>query len=164
MNAAKQAELSLHVRCVAHTINLATQRGLQVSQINRLSWEDKAHSKVFAQEHNSYGSFDQSLLELPQHKLINDVPTRWNSSYDMMQRFLEQQTAIEAVLLTKDVKKNAKDVHFLSDLCNRECHERTGTNQFFLELYVPNNHAAVLFEVQNVVYKLFSYSRYTDLG
>lgn len=33
---------------------------------------------------------------------------------------------------------------------------------FLLELSVPNKHAAVLFEVQNVVYKLFSYSRYTD--
>ena len=52
---------------------------------------------------------------MPQHKLINDVPTRWNSSYDMVQRFLEQQAAIEAVLLTKDVKKNAKNVHFLSE-------------------------------------------------
>lgn len=57
----------------------------------------------------------QSLLELPQHKLINDVPTRWNSSYDIVQPFLEQQAAIEAVLLTKDVKENAKDVHLLSE-------------------------------------------------
>ena len=57
----------------------------------------------------------QSLLELPQHKLINDVPTRWNSSYDIVQPFLEQQAAIKAVLLTKDVKKNAKDVHLLSE-------------------------------------------------
>ena len=57
----------------------------------------------------------RSLLELPQHKLINDVPTRWNSSYDMVQQFLEQQEAIEVVLLTKDVKKNAKDVDLLSE-------------------------------------------------
>lgn len=57
----------------------------------------------------------QSLLELPQHKLINDVLTRWNSSYDIVQPFLEQQAAIEAVLLTKDVKKNAKDVHLQSE-------------------------------------------------
>ena len=33
----------------------------------------------------------------------------------MMQPFLEQQAAIKAVLLTKDVKKNAKDVHLLSE-------------------------------------------------
>ena len=32
-----------------------------------------------------------------------------------------------------------------------------------LEFSVSNKHAAVLFVVQNVVYKLFSYSRYTDL-
>ena len=73
----------------------------------------------------------QALLELPQHKLINDVPTRWNSSYDMVQRFLEQQAAIEAVLLIKDVKKTAKDVHFLSenDISAAECQQSTGTNQ-----------------------------------
>lgn len=47
--------------------------------------------------------------------MINDVPTRWNSSYDIVQPFLKQQAAIEAVLLTKDVKKNAKDVHLLSE-------------------------------------------------
>ena len=36
VNAAKQAELSPHVRRVAHTINLATQRGLKISQMDRL--------------------------------------------------------------------------------------------------------------------------------
>lgn len=56
----------------------------------------------------------QTLLELPHHKLINDVPTRWNSSYDMVERFLEQ-AAVEAALLAKDIKKNARDIHTLSE-------------------------------------------------
>lgn len=30
-------------------------------------------------------------------------------------RYIEQQPAIEAALLTKDIKKNAKDVHLLSE-------------------------------------------------
>ncbi|CAL9695311.1 unnamed protein product [Knipowitschia caucasica] len=36
----------------------------------------------------------QEMLKLPSHKLINDVPTRWNSTYDMLERYLEQQVAI----------------------------------------------------------------------
>lgn len=117
VNAAKQAELSPHVGCVAHTINLATQRGLKVSQMDRLLGRIRRIASFFHRSTTAMAVLKskQSLLELPQHKLINDVPTRWNSSYDMVQQFLEQQTAIEAVLLTKDVKKNAKDVHFLSE-------------------------------------------------
>ena len=115
VNAAKHAELSPHIRCVAHTINLATQRGLKISQMHRLLVR-----RIVSFFHKSTTAMavlksKQSLLELPQHKLINVVLTRWNSSHDMVQRFLEQQAEIEAVLLTKDVKKNAKDVHLLSE-------------------------------------------------
>ena len=45
----------------------------------------------------------------------------------------------EAIFLTMDVKKNAKDVYLLSedDLSNRECHQSTGTNQdhYYCPLY-----------------------------
>ena len=41
----------------------------------------------------------QEQLELPKRKLVQEVATRWNSTYEMYQRVLEQQTAISAVLL-----------------------------------------------------------------
>lgn len=40
----------------------------------------------------------QADLGVPQHKLIHDEPTRWGSAYDMVERFLEQQQAVCAVL------------------------------------------------------------------
>ena len=56
----------------------------------------------------------QKLLEIKDHRLLNDVATRWNSSYDMLDRFLQQQPVIEATLLSKDIKKNAKEINTLS--------------------------------------------------
>lgn len=52
----------------------------------------------------------QRALQLPEHKLIQDVRTRWNSSFDMMNRYWEQQPEIFATFLHKDIKKNIKDV------------------------------------------------------
>ncbi|KAK7879204.1 hypothetical protein WMY93_034015 [Mugilogobius chulae] len=56
----------------------------------------------------------QEMLELPVHKLIHDVVTRWNSSYDMLERYVEQQAAIYSALMDKDIKKNVKDIAVLS--------------------------------------------------
>lgn len=41
------------------------------------------------------------------HKLIHDVPTRWNSCYDMLQRVNEQTPAILAVASDDQISKNA---------------------------------------------------------
>lgn len=107
----------MHVRCVAHSINLSTQKGLQITQMNRLLGRVRRIVGFFHRSTtaNAVLKTKQTLLEIPKHKLINDVPTRWNSSFDMLERFLEQQTAIEATLLSKDVKKNAKDINTLSE-------------------------------------------------
>ncbi|KAJ4931669.1 hypothetical protein JOQ06_010110, partial [Pogonophryne albipinna] len=42
------------------------------------------------------------MLNLPAHKLIMDVVTRWNSSLDILERYLEQQQAIAATLLSAE--------------------------------------------------------------
>ena len=114
--AASTAELEPHVGCFAHTINLACQRGLKVPALSRLLGRIR---KVVGFFHRSTTAAavlksKQVQLDLPQHKLVQDVQTRWNSSYDMIKRYLEQEPAIHAALSSPDVKKNLKDVVTLS--------------------------------------------------
>ena len=40
----------------------------------------------------------QKQLSLPEHHLIQDVETRWNSTYFMFERYIEQHTAITTAL------------------------------------------------------------------
>lgn len=43
----------------------------------------------------------KQMQMLKRDKLINDCPTRWNSTYDMICRALEQQAPVAAVIFDK---------------------------------------------------------------
>lgn len=43
--------------------------------------------------------------DLPQHSLIIDVKTRWNTLYLMIERFLEQFPAIQAAVMDPRIKR-----------------------------------------------------------
>lgn len=80
-----------HIRCFAHTLNLATQRGIHVGQMDRIPGRVRRIVIFFHRSSTASGIFSsqQQLLELPAHKLIMDVSTRWNSTYDMVARYVE---------------------------------------------------------------------------
>uniref|UniRef100_A0A3B3XPC0 Uncharacterized protein n=1 Tax=Poecilia mexicana TaxID=48701 RepID=A0A3B3XPC0_9TELE len=93
--AAAEAAFSLHVKCYAHTLNLAAQRALKVTAVARLLGRVRRIVSFFRR--STTGSHilkeKQMLLRLPQHKLMT-------GAHDMLERFLEQQPAICAALLS----------------------------------------------------------------
>ena len=88
------------VPCFAHTLQLAVNKGLEVSQINKLASVGRKIVGHF--KHSSLAMTalreKQKQLSVPQHHLIQDVATRWNSTYFMLERLHEQRWAIYAVL------------------------------------------------------------------
>ncbi|XP_073450123.1 E3 SUMO-protein ligase ZBED1-like [Aquarana catesbeiana] len=113
-----------HVKCFAHTLNLASQRALKVATLSRLLGRVRRISTFFHRSTRASHCLKekQKCLGLKNHKLITDVPTRWNSAYDMVERFLEQQPAVCATLLSPEVRRGESDLCTLNetDVSNAE--------------------------------------------
>lgn len=98
--------------CYGHRINLTVKKALQVNEVSRIVGKGRKLVTLF---HQSSSLSDllkakQSLVlqgESIHHKLIQDVPTRWNSTYLMLSRLLEQMPAIMAVATDATVNKAA---------------------------------------------------------
>ncbi|XP_060780360.1 E3 SUMO-protein ligase ZBED1-like [Neoarius graeffei] len=101
-----------HIKCYAHTTSLASQCALKLPAVagllGRVRWVTGFFHQSAAELHVLKEK--QQLLGLPVHRLVTDVPTRWNSAFDMVEHFLQQQPAITATLLSTEVRKKEKDV------------------------------------------------------
>nr|XP_055075107.1 E3 SUMO-protein ligase ZBED1-like [Misgurnus anguillicaudatus] len=97
----------LKIGCFAHTLNLAAQKIYKIASIDK--WAARIRAVVVWFKRSSMSKTvlteKQQLLGLPQHSLILDVKTRWNSLYLMIERFMEQFPAIQAAALDPRLQK-----------------------------------------------------------
>ena len=94
-----------HVGCFAHTLQLAVEDGLKVPQI----------AKTLSVSRQLVSHFNHSLLatnallnkqtSTPKLKLVQDIQTRWNSSFYMLQRLLKLRVPIYTVIFDESVTK-----------------------------------------------------------
>ena len=83
-----------HVRCGAHILNLIVQDRLKV--INEVVYNLRESVKYVRGSDHRKLRFAQCLSELPfltSKKVHQDVPTRWNSTYLMIETCLKYQDA-----------------------------------------------------------------------
>ena len=111
------------IPCLGHNLNLAAKKVMSVDTVSRVV---AAVRRIVTHFHTSTLSANklkekQALLGIPEHKLIQDVETRWNSTHDMLARMLEQQVAVTAVMFEgskslKDLSLDARQVSVMEEL------------------------------------------------
>lgn len=109
---------NLHVPCFAHTVNLAAVKGFQVEPCAELLAKIRKTVGYFHRSPKATKVLadKQKLFNLKELKLVQDCPTRWNSSRDMLVRYLQQKVAIYAALNCTELKSRKQhDIHSLSD-------------------------------------------------
>ena len=113
--AVREASMAPHIACFAHTVNLAAQKPLDIPQVQRLQGPIRIVVSFLQKSTTATHLLSEKhkLLSIPSHKLINDVKTRWNSTYDMVTRYVEQQWAIAATLQCPELQKQS--VHTLNN-------------------------------------------------
>ncbi|KAK0155324.1 Zinc finger BED domain-containing protein 1 [Merluccius polli] len=97
----------LKVGCFAHTLNLAAQKVYGIQTVTR--WCAKIRAVVVWLKRSTMSKTvlreKQRLLNLPEHNVILDVRTRWNSLNLMVERFVEQFPAIQAACLDQRLRR-----------------------------------------------------------
>ena len=130
--------------CFGHTINLCVKAGLKVPQISTAVARCSRLVTYFRKSSRAAHilSDKQDALGTDKHKLLQDVDTRWNSTYDMVQRVLEQQSPICATLVDQkrlDLLPKDAEFHILEELVQVLKPFKEVTVQVSAEAYVTSS-------------------------
>ena len=113
---------ALRISCFGHNLDLAIKKGLGNTRVQRAV--ARCHSLVVLFNCSYKKTRDLKLkqeeLGLPQHKIIGDVVMHWGSTYDMIERIVEQHQAISSVLAEdrKNWRKMPTDAEVYNGNCN----------------------------------------------
>jgi zinc finger BED domain-containing protein 1 (E3 SUMO-protein ligase ZBED1) len=119
----KQLSLT-HIPCAAHQLNLVVNSGLSVFENNTDSSISKLRNIISKIRRSP--SFKENLekccLQSGEKpiKLILDVPTRWNSTYDMLVRATSMQVSINMLLKEKISNKKGYEFSNKSSISDEE--------------------------------------------
>ncbi|KAI2660035.1 E3 SUMO-protein ligase ZBED1 [Labeo rohita] len=97
------------VRCAGHTLQLCINSALKQDPICRTVAAARrlvSHFKKSAKATTALQE-QQKQQNVPLHKLVQDVVTRWNSVYLMLDRLIEQKGPVSAVLTDESVSKRS---------------------------------------------------------
>jgi len=90
----------MRVSCFGHNLDLAINKGLKDSRIDRVVALCRKVVSAFSYSWKRQRDLKEAQTQknLPEKKLKGDVVTRWGSKVEMMERMIEQQDAIRLVL------------------------------------------------------------------
>lgn len=91
----------LWLPCFGHNLDLAVKKSLVLDQVSSALVKIRKMISAFnrSSKHKRELRIKQKEKGLPLHQPIHDEPTRWGSTFDMIDRFLEQQSALCAVVI-----------------------------------------------------------------
>ena len=93
------------VGCFAHTLQLAIEDGLKVPQISKTLGAARKLVGHFSHSALATNCLLSKQIDLLKLKLIQDVPTRWNSSFFTMERLLKLRVPVYSVIFDDSVTK-----------------------------------------------------------
>lgn len=87
------------IPCFGHNLHLAVGKALGLNCVSKCLSRRRTTVSAFSRSSKMQKSLKQKQesLSFPELKLIHDEPTCWNSTFEMVERFCEQQQAVCAV-------------------------------------------------------------------
>lgn len=170
IRAAIQNELQWkHFGCFAHTINLVVHDGLKEEEISRIIIKVKnivSHFKRSPLSTEKLLAYQRNQGNGNQLKLLQDVATRWNSVFYMLERFLTLEEAVKATmaLINIDISNNltVDEWNVIRELCQVLKSFESVTKQISGENYLTASVVIPIVNGLNSVYKSFETTMFTQ--
>ncbi|XP_053268172.1 tRNA (cytosine(38)-C(5))-methyltransferase isoform X1 [Pleuronectes platessa] len=98
------------VRCTGHTLQLVINAALKHPSIEKAVGAARCLVEHFKKSELASGKLraKQQQMATPEHSLVQDVSTRWNSTFYMVSRLIEQRWPVTATLSDISVTQKGK--------------------------------------------------------